>query len=107
MVTDFAIIAQVGLVKCLRQLCLDYPPTHYVWYGQLSLIEHLIGFMEGSSLAYDLCCHANMLYITSNLVVAMATKHLVTNPELNKEWAAIGMPPLVTMVKKLFKHCMR
>ena len=100
-------MTQVGLVKCLRQLCRDYPPTYYVWYGQLSLIEHLIGLMEGSSLAYDLCCLANMLFITSNLTVAMATKHLVTNPEPNKEWAAIGMPLLVTMVKKLLRHCMR
>lgn len=94
-------------MKCLRQLCSDYPPTQYVWYGQLSIIEHLIGFMEGSSLSYDLCCHANMLFITSNLVVAMATKQLITNPEPNKEWAAIGITALVTMVKKLFRHCMR
>ena len=78
-----------------------------MWYGQLSIIEQFIGFMEGFSLAYDLCCHANMLYVTSNLIVAMATKHLVANPEPNKEWAAIGVVPLVTMVKKLFKHCMR
>ena len=94
-------------MKCLRQLCSDYPPTQYVWSGQLSIIEHLIGFMEGSSLSYDLCCHANMLFITSNLVVAMATKQLITNPEPNKEWAAIGIAVLVTMVKKLFRHCMR
>ena len=78
-----------------------------MWCGQLSIIEHFIGFMEGFSLAYDLCCHANMLYVTSNLIVAMATKHLVANPEPNKEWAAIGIVPLVAMVKKLFKHCMR
>ena len=94
-------------MKCIRQLCHDYPPTHHVWYGELSIIEHLIDLMEGSSLSYDLCCHANMLFVTSNLVVAMATKHLVTSPEPNKEWAAIGIVPLVIMVKKLFRHCMR
>ena len=73
----------------------------------MSIIEHLIGFMEASSLSYDLCCHANMLFITSNLVVAMATKQLIINPEANKEWAAIGITALVTIVKRLFRHCMR
>jgi len=63
--------------------------------------------MEGSVFAYDLCCHANMLIISSSLVVAMVTRHLVTNPEPNKEWAAIGIPSLVGMVKRLFKHYMR
>ena len=63
--------------------------------------------MEGSTLAYDLCCHANMLIISSSLVVAMVTKHLVASPEPNKEWAAIGIPSLVSMVKRLFKHYMR
>jgi len=86
---------------------MDYPPTQHSWHGQLSLIGHLLNLMEGSTLAYDLCCHANMMFISSSLIVAMATKHLVTNPEPNKEWAAIGVPSLVAMVKRLFKHCMR